>query len=462
MADVNVSVTFDGTTDVSRLPGQSYVQWDSSWLSYYSLYLSDADDRLFADVSLTGSDWTAKIVRFSGAGANNLVTLSDADGGAGRRIDYLEVGFNSVVTLDSTRVRNIQGWDGERHEITLGDNQDKTIFFVKLNARENILTTGNGFVEAIDTGWFGEGEALGDQISIGSGGAGSVRTHDGDDQIETTTSYVQTIVTGSGNDNITVGSGGAAFVKTGDDNDRVETSEGYVEAILTRDGDDLVKLGTGGVGFVKLGGGNDRVVINTQDPSYGVALQGGSGEDTIDFRGITLTGVRFSLDEAGAFQDIARGDTQIGYVSEVSMENLIGTRRGDHFTGDGGDNRINGGGGQDRLFGGGGRDFLNGGGGRDKLSGGSGRDKLDGRGGNDVLTGGGAADTFVFGKNSGNDRIADFQDGRDLIQLKRQDGDIASLTIADDDGDLLITHNHGTIRLDDMAGQTLTEDDFLF
>ncbi|MDE4302069.1 hypothetical protein PXK58_21375, partial [Phaeobacter gallaeciensis] len=186
MADVNVSVTFDGTTDVSRLPGQSSVQWYSARLSYYSLYLSDADDRLVADVSLTGSDWTAKIVRFTDAGANNLVTLSDADSGAGRRIDYLEVGFNSVVTLDSTRVRNILGYDGERHEITLGDNQDKTVYLVKLNARENILTTGNGFVQSIDTGWFGQGEALGDQIKIGSGGAGSIRTHDGADRIETT------------------------------------------------------------------------------------------------------------------------------------------------------------------------------------------------------------------------------------------------------------------------------------
>ena len=53
----------------------------------------------------------------------------------------------------------------------------------------------------------------------------------------------------------------------------------------------------------------------------------------------------------------------------------------------------------------------------DSLSGGAGDDFLHDGGGNDLLTGGAGADTFIFDRDGSPDRIADFQDGIDLIDV---------------------------------------------
>jgi len=73
----------------------------------------------------------------------------------------------------------------------------------------------------------------------------------------------------------------------------------------------------------------------------------------------------------------------------------------------------------DRLFGGGGNDNLTGGNGNDYLLGENGADRLYGGNGNDSLTGGALADTFVYHNTAteGYDRIKDFEDGIDQIDL---------------------------------------------
>ena len=76
---------------------------------------------------------------------------------------------------------------------------------------------------------------------------------------------------------------------------------------------------------------------------------------------------------------------------------------------------LNGGRGSDELHGGAGKDRMYGDAGEDTLFGGRGNDYLAGGRGDDLLTGGTGADVFVF--NLGDDRITDFEQGVDEVQL---------------------------------------------
>ncbi len=73
-----------------------------------------------------------------------------------------------------------------------------------------------------------------------------------------------------------------------------------------------------------------------------------------------------------------------------------------------GSDALNGFGGADRLFGGTGNDLLNGGAGADRMDGGRGRDGF---------TGGAGRDVFVFNLGDGTDRITDFAEGVDRINI---------------------------------------------
>lgn len=468
MADVELNLTFDGETEIPRREGQSAVAWDNRFLNTYNVFEGDADNRLVADVTLTGEDWMAKIVRFGDAAESNLTRITDADSGADRRIDYLEVGYNSEVELDSTRVRQINGWDGERHKVTLGNNQEGSTFSIFLFAEENILTTGNAHVFSIQTG-LGSSDAdraKGDVITIGTGGAGTVRTGAGDDKVVIRKGFAEYVSTSSGDDTVIVGASGAGVVRTGDGKDTIRTGTEWVELISAGGGNDTVVIGTGGGAAVRLGSGRDLLKVSETDPGLGLHISGGSGKDTVDFSKFSA-GVVVSLDLDGAWQNPGApggklGADGSGFFQLSGVENLAGTAKGDKLTGDASANLLSGKGGNDRLFGLAGADTLNGGGGNDRLTGGAGGDTLNGGGGNDTLTGGGGADTFVFGPGGGDDLVRDFADGTDLLQIQGHSGGFASLAITDDSGDRLITHDGGTIRLDGDAGLGLTADDFAF
>ncbi|QAX29239.1 calcium-binding protein [Leisingera sp. NJS204] len=468
MATVELNLTFDGETMIPRLEGQSEVEWFDRFMNTYNVFESDPENRLVANLDLTGEDWTAKIVRFGNAAEDNLTTITDMDSGAGRRIDYLEVGYNSVVELDSTRIRQINGWDGGKHEVKLGNNQDGSTFSIILFAEENIVKTGNAFVFNIETG-LGSSDAdraKGDVITIGTGGAGTVRTGAGDDKVVVRKGFAEYVSTSGGDDTVVIGASGAGIVRTGDGKDSVRTGKEWVELISTGDGKDTVEIGSGGAGMVRLGEGRDVVKVSETDPGFGLNIQGGGGRDTVDFSNFA-TGVQFTLDSGGAWQNPGApgGDLDAegaGFFQETSIENLTGTSKGDRLSGDGGANLLAGKGGNDRLFGLAGGDTLNGGGGADRLIGGGGADTLNGGGGNDTLKGGGGADTFVFAPGSGDDLVRDFMDGTDILQIRGHSGGLGSLVIEDDGGDRLITHDGGTIRLHGEAGLGLTADDFMF
>lgn len=487
------NVTFDGTNPVDQ-PNGGVVQWFGGWMGYYDGWYSGPKDRLNAFADLTGSNWQIKTLRL--AADDNKTTLRDLDNGADRRIDFLELGWNSDVELISTRVRFIFGWDGNRHVVTLGDQQNGSTAAINLYAATNIVTTGNAYVGIIETGGT-------DTITIGSGGAGYVqtghghatvttngdvefvktgdgndtvningfatalRTKAGNDEVNVNgTGYAELIRTHDGNDTVTTSDSGAGYIKTGNHDDTVITGTGYVTAIHTGNGDDHVDIGTGAAAFVRTGDGDDYVIVSEINPAFGIVLQGGSGIDTLDFSRFS-TGVVFSLDLGGAFQNPGApgGDINTpasGYFSESQFENLVGTTHDDALTGDGNANRLEGGGGKDTLVGLDGNDRLLGGKKNDKLVGGDGNDTLAGGRGNDFLVGGNGADVFEFGANGGRDKVKDFDQGTDILRLDGHVGGFGSLNIFNQGGHRFIEYSGGTIVLAGEAGLALTAADFEF
>jgi len=487
MPTTTINPVFDGSTAVDRLQGQSQVEWDvaNGFLGYYSVFESTANTDLVANVTLSGSNWTAAVLRF-GAGTTNTTNLSDMDDSEGRRIDLLKLGSNSDVELISTRVRYMYGDDGEKHDITLGSQWTGS---VNLGADLNVVTTGTGWTSIIEV-W--NGRAV---ITVGTGGAGAIETSDGNDKIvangyvrsiatnggndtiQTGADYVHSIIAGDGRDIIRTGDGGAGAIDTSDGNDKVFTGKGYVEAIRTGDGNDLVTLGGGGgVGIVKLGAGNDRLVVGEfDDPFSFVVIQGGSGTDTVDF-GKYSVGAVFSLDLASAGQNPGAPGGALdtggkGLVAESSFENIRGSRKSDDLTGDGNNNVLVGKNGGDKLYGLNGNDKLNGGGGNDKLYGGGDKDFLQGGKGGDVLAGGegddrlkgqAGRDVFVFGENGGRDTVLDYTDGVDKLRIEGHQGGFQSLDIGAANGDKIIHYDGGVIVLDGDARANLTAADFIF
>ena len=98
-------------------------------------------------------------------------------------------------------------------------------------------------------------------------------------------------------------------------------------------------------------------------------------------------------------------------------DRLSGGGGNDRLVGDAGNDTLLGGTGNDRLLGDAGSDRLLGGAGRDILLGGTGNDILDGEAGNDVITTGSGRDRVVLRRRQGFDRITDFRNNQDKIDL---------------------------------------------
>ena len=317
-------------------------------------------------------------------------------------------------------------------------------------------------------------------------GGGNVRLGDADDTVTVNTSMwgLEFIHTRGGNDVVDASASKFNVLRTGEGEDTVTTGAIWVEMISTGDDNDHITVGTGGTGLVRAGGGDDIIVVHELDAFNGFAVQGGSGRDLLDFSSFS-TGLTFTLDGVGIFQNVGApgGDISVpavGYFAEGSVEDIIGSSQADKLTGDANANSLVGGSGSDQLFGGDGGDDLIGGGGNDKLRGGDGvdtlvggggkdnirggkgKDKLAGEGGNDILRGEGGDDTFIFGDNSGTDRIQDFAIGDDVIRISDHSGGFGSLAISNVSGDLQIVYDGGTIVLDNLAGAAISASDFEF
>lgn len=140
-------------------------------------------------------------------------------------------------------------------------------------------------------------------------------------------------------------------------------------------------------------GGKDQINFSTDTQNQNVDLR----EEALS----TIYGV------AGAM--VIGRDTEIEKYTAGSGDDTI--------SGNNANNRIVGGDGEDQIKGRGGKDKLFGGKGDDDLQGGNGKDKLSGEKGDDKLTGGNKADVFVFGKGDDKDKIKDFENNLDEIEL---------------------------------------------
>lgn len=179
---------------------------------------------------------------------------------------------------------------------------------------------------------------------------------------------------------------------------------GTLEDVRTLRGDDLFfNLGT--MGSLYLGDGADRYLgSDGVNSGFAVAVLGGLGDDYL------LGGLG-----SDAFFGGEGRDTLIGGAGD---DNLNGGGEADAIWGEDGDDKLHGGQSTDSLYGGAGNDRLNGAESRDLLEGGDGDDLLIGGAGVDTLTGGAGADVFVLETAAlGRDRITDFTQGEDKLQV---------------------------------------------
>ncbi len=146
----------------------------------------------------------------------------------------------------------------------------------------------------------------------------------------------------------------------------------------------------------------------------------------------------------------------------AGRDKLEGNGGKDLLNGNGGWDSLDGGAGRDILVGGGGKDLLEGGAGKDEIFGGGGRDHIIGGRGNDVLTGNGGADRFIFDLSSGRDRITDFKQGQDKIQILDEETGFDELFISQVGANTLIRFGNTRVIVEtDDAGE-FSNSDFIF
>jgi serralysin len=218
-------------------------------------------------------------------------------------------------------------------------------------------------------------------------------------------------------------------------------------AIYGSDGSDRI-VNRGDIsGAVYLNDGDD--VFDGRRGSYTATVSGGRDDDTY-WLGDKDTVVK--EDSGGGFDRMKAGfsytladNVEEGSLTGAKNLKLFGTDLGDLLYGNRGANVIRGGGGVD---------FIDGGRGDDRLFGGG-------------VSADAVADIFVFKAHSGNDKVVDFEDGIDQINLGGYEGfdDFAALKghVAQSGDDVVITLLNGdSIMIEDTLKSAIKAEDFQF
>lgn len=417
-------------------------------------FIIAADDVIFnveTTVSVAGSDAVAVLVTGDNLQFANTGLLEATGSGS----------FAVFVDLDTNESASVSN-SGQIVGLIAGAGGDDT--FVLGSSMEEVAG-GDG----IDTASY-SGSSLSVAIDLQNGIASS-----GDAQGDTLTS-IENLIGSSSGDRF-FGDGGTNDLDGGAGNDVIwarggddhVVGGGGADRLIGQAGNDILDDGFGDDDLQGRDGGDTLIGGAGAD-----MLDGGGGTDTADYSGSALT-VAIDLQNGIASSGDAQGDTL------ASIENLIGSSKGDRFFGDGGVNEIDGGAGNDVIWGRSGNDILNGDGGADKLVGQTGNDILDGgfgndflegrdgrdtligARGNDTLTGGTSFDTFVFSGNWDDDTVTDFEDGKDLLDFSSSGLSFGDLTISQVNADTLIEDAFGnSIKLQNTTATDVTEADFLF
>lgn len=362
----------------------------------------------------------------------DIIAVQDLYGAAGNiRIENTIYGYNSnaggyydqLATLSNTAFTIID--DGGIDTLdTTGFVGDQYVD-LKAESYSSILgETGNlGIARGTVIENFEGGG--GSDIVLGNDAANSLLGHAGNDEIYAGEGD-DFLEGGTGADRL-VGNAGNDTIFGGDDADLIKGGFGN-NHLYGNDGDDRIEGADDGSDHLDGGAGADQLFgLGGNDALYGFAgndaTYGGRGNDTI---------------WAGTGDDVVRGN-----------------RGDDVLIGEAGSDSIYGGANDDHLLGGADRDFL---------LGENGSDRLDGGFGNDNLTGGEGRDTFVFSTGYGFDRVKDFEDGIDTLDISGTTtasfGDIYFVPI---DTNLRIVFGNGDVLyLDGFAAGLLDETDFVF
>ncbi len=243
-------------------------------------------------------------------------------------------------------------------------------------------------------------------------------------------------------DMIIDGGNSADTLEGGSGNDTINGSHGD-DTLYGYAGDDYLNGGNGNDTLFG-GAGNDELIGSHGNDT----LFGGDGDDLLD-----------GGNDTDHLEGGAGNDTLIGFNGR---DTLIGGDGDDRLDGGNDDDILDGGDGNDYLYGFNGRDIIDGGAGDDTLIGYNDSDILTGGEGNDQLIGGFGNDTFIFGANSGNDTIDDYEDGRDILEFRDLVDDFSDLTITQDGANTVITSANGTLTLLDTDSALLDASDFFF
>ncbi len=260
------------------------------------------------------------------------------------------------------------------------------------------------------------------------------------------------------------GNGGKNLVLGGAQGDEVR-SGGEDDVLYGRNGDDVLN-GQGGDDLVDGGAGNDILIGHDGNDVLvgGVGLDrfyGGQGDD------IYVVDNTLEHISEGANAGTDKVLSSVEFTLEANVENmeLTGTAdilgRGNgldnELIGNAGANILLGGSGNDTIFGGAGDDIIVSGAGNDIVSGGLGDDKINLKGGADII---------VFNAGDSFERIYNFENGHDRIDLSSYGftgmADIASAIF--DTGGGADLHLGGTdlIRLAGIDAGLLDASDFIF
>ncbi|MBJ6371012.1 calcium-binding protein [Sedimentitalea arenosa] len=215
-------------------------------------------------------------------------------------------------------------------------------------------------------------------------------------------------------------------------------------------------------------GGNNSIVGTPQDDLiFGLkgrdTLKGAAGDDVLE------GGKGLDMLKGGKGKDSLFGgdgrDTLLGgddgdfLFGDADDDSVMGQNGNDYAYGGAGDDTVTGGGGNDRVFGGNGDDKVKGGSGNDVLSDGKGKDSMLGGSGNDV---------FVFTKDNKRDKIQDFEDGNDRIDLTDYGRglEFSDLTVTQNGNNVTVEVLGDTILVKSATGQIfdfqLSLGDFIF
>ena len=259
---------------------------------------------------------------------------------------------------------------------------------------------------------------------------------------------IENLYGANGND-LLIGSRASNEMRGGRGNDEIEGAAG-ADTIRGQAGDDTLMGGTGSDALFG-DAGNDQIIGGTGNDTMqrGLGndlLNGGGGIDQLSFSGGGAKRVDLAVTGPQA--------TGEGIDVIIGVERIVSGAGNDYLAGNAAANLFSAGAGNDTLLGRAGAD---------RLIGGDGDDRLDGGTGADILRGDGGVDIFVFVPGDGVDRIQDFQDGNDRIEIgSTVTFDDLTITYDFAENDSRVSVAGTVIVVENLWSGYLTESDFIF